>query len=750
MEHVEGADLRRLLEEEGPLPAEEAVELARELTEGLAHAHENGVVHRDLKTENVLLDLAGKPRLADFGLARSEGRDFGAEDLTAEGQVMGTLRAMAPEQILGEGADARTDLYALGVLLAEMLTGGSPFEAESRRATVARVLAGVPEPLAGVDAPPELVALVESLLERDPLLRPRSAGEVAARLASIAAGRIETELAWSSVEELPSSSLVPPAAAGKTRGLALGRLALGGLALGLMVLALLFLVGRYRAVPEPVHVAVRAPVVEGVEEEEGQVLAFAVRSAVLRGLGELERVSVVGTAEVDAVPEGASVRQLASATAADQVFLSTARCGLGDCWLDLSRFDGATGESLWTRSLQMPRAEPQVISWATEEAVVGGLPERKTVGLEAMPVELLAELLHLRLAEGQESFFVEPKTVYERLDLLRRRFGAYRDLEVWRARAALAVFVELREESWRDRALVAIDSARSLDPSNPRTRFVEAEIHLAAGQIEQVEKVLRDLEKELPGDAYTEELRARVWMAQGETARALETMGKLTARRPSWNRLLNLARMAAGVGKIDLALSTLAQLEERAPNHRAGRRLRANLELKYGDLDRAAALYETLAVETPSLSVWSNLGLVNLLRRDAAAALEALGRAREMAPGNPMVLLNLADGYTLAGDEEAATALYSEVLERLEKGEAGDPQLLTTRAQARARLGRKTEAVADVEMAIRQAPDNPAVRFEAALVYSLVGDLTSAERNRRLALDLGFEERWFTLAAFDP
>ena len=747
MEHVEGADLRRLLEEEGPLPVEEALELTQGLAEGLAHAHENGVVHRDLKTENVLLDLGGNPRLADFGLARSAGRDLGAEDLTAEGQVMGTLRTMAPEQILGEPADARTDLYALGVLIVEMLTGRSPFEGGSRRDTVARVLAGTPEPLAGVDAPAELVALVESLLERDPLLRPRSAGEVAARLARIAASGIETELAWSSGPEIPSSAAeVPPADRGFRRftpgWLATG---FGGLAL----LVYLALRTGYGAPPEPLHVAVLAPVVEGLEGEEEDVLAFAVRSAALRGLRKLEGVSVVGIAEIDAIPGDIPLRRMAAATAADQVITAQVQCNALDCWLELARLDGVTDKGLWGTSLQLPRAEPQVISWATEQAIAGGLPERQRQESEAMPVELLAEILILRLTEGQESFFVEPAVVHERIEELRRRFGSYPDLEIWRARAALGVFRERREEVWLERAMSAIEAALALDAKSPRARFVEVEVHLAVGRFDAAADILNALQKELPGDVYAEELRARYWMTLGKTRQALETMQELTDRRPSWNRLFNLARMASQGGAVDLALSTLDHLEEQAPNHRAGRRLRASLELKYGDLDRAAALYITLSAEAPSLSVWSNLGLVHLLRRDAPKAIAAFEKARERAPNNPLILLNLADGYSLAGDESAATALYGQVLEFLGDEEQATAQLLTTRAQARAHLGRKTEAVADVETAIRQEPDNPSVRFEVALVYALVGDQTSAERNRQRALELGFEERWFSLAAFD-
>lgn len=177
MEYVEGITLRDLIDMRGHLPVAATLGIAQQLAASLEVAHEQGVIHRDVKPQNLLLDADGVLKVMDFGIARLADR---TSALTQAGMVIGTPAYMAPEQLLAEEVDARSDLYAAGVVLYECLTGGLPFEGGSPIALIAKVLNTVPRPPAERDPtiPPAVSALVVRLLDKDPAARPRSAREL--------------------------------------------------------------------------------------------------------------------------------------------------------------------------------------------------------------------------------------------------------------------------------------------------------------------------------------------------------------------------------------------------------------------------------------------------------------------------------------------------------------------------------------------------------------------------------------------
>jgi eukaryotic-like serine/threonine-protein kinase len=191
MELVVGKTLRELLSA-GPIAVQSAVLWGGEIAGGLAAAHEQGVLHRDLKAGNVMITAAGHAKVLDFGIARALSPEGAVQEktLSQTGTVLGTSYAMSPEQALGLPLDPRSDLFSLGSLLYEMLTGEAPFRASTAAATLARVCSYRPLPAQRLRAeiPAEISALVEQLLEKEPNARPRDAGEVAARLQEAAAG----------------------------------------------------------------------------------------------------------------------------------------------------------------------------------------------------------------------------------------------------------------------------------------------------------------------------------------------------------------------------------------------------------------------------------------------------------------------------------------------------------------------------------------------------------------------------------
>ena len=185
MPFVDGESLRDRLEREKQLPVADAVRIATEVAGALDYAHRQGVIHRDIKPENILLH-DGRALVADFGIALAASRGPGGARMTETGMSLGTPHYMSPEQALGErNLDARSDVYALGCVLHEMLAGEPPFTGPNAQAVIARVMNSAPEPVTSLrkSVPAEVAEAILTALEKLPADRFASAAEFAAALA---------------------------------------------------------------------------------------------------------------------------------------------------------------------------------------------------------------------------------------------------------------------------------------------------------------------------------------------------------------------------------------------------------------------------------------------------------------------------------------------------------------------------------------------------------------------------------------
>jgi serine/threonine protein kinase len=216
MEYVEGVTLRDRLRG-GPLPIPELLDLGAQLTDGLAKAHRAGIVHRDLKPENLMVNPDGLLKILDFGLAKVLPVPLGDLDeqktltrhATQAGMLLGTLEYMSPEQASGRAVDSRTDQFAVGVLLSEMVTGRPVFHRETPAQVLAAVIERDPDPLGQQrpDVPPALEGVVSRCLQKDPERRFAKTDDLAAELSRLA-GRSR---AGSLADQAPVPTNAPPA-----------------------------------------------------------------------------------------------------------------------------------------------------------------------------------------------------------------------------------------------------------------------------------------------------------------------------------------------------------------------------------------------------------------------------------------------------------------------------------------------------------------------------------------------------------
>ena len=212
MEYLDGRSLKELIISRGPAPLNVAIEYARQILSALRFAHRHGIVHRDIKPHNVLVDAEGRVKVTDFGIARA-----GASQMTEAGSIVGTAQYLSPEQARGIGVDQRSDLYSLGIVLYELLTGTLPFNGDTPVEIAMKHLSQMPELPSATrpELPRELDLVVTRALAKDPEERYQSAEEMDADLERLARGSAvsaETEESATQIMRAPTGPMSATAA----------------------------------------------------------------------------------------------------------------------------------------------------------------------------------------------------------------------------------------------------------------------------------------------------------------------------------------------------------------------------------------------------------------------------------------------------------------------------------------------------------------------------------------------------------
>jgi eukaryotic-like serine/threonine-protein kinase len=210
MEYLEGQTLKDIVAAEAPLAQERVIELGLQILQAAGFAHSHGVIHRDFKPHNVIVDPLGHAKVTDFGIARA-----GASEMTETGSIMGTAQYLSPEQAQGHAVTATSDVYSIGVMLYEMLTGRLPFEGDSAVAVALKHLSEPPAPVSQwrPDVHPALEAVVMAALAKDPAQRWQSAEDLAAGLE---AARTQIEAGPNGGQDTAAFAAIPVPAPAET------------------------------------------------------------------------------------------------------------------------------------------------------------------------------------------------------------------------------------------------------------------------------------------------------------------------------------------------------------------------------------------------------------------------------------------------------------------------------------------------------------------------------------------------------
>ncbi|MEM9293102.1 MAG: protein kinase [Acidobacteriota bacterium] len=840
MELVEGETLTERVRVRGPLEVDALLDIGIQIAEALAEAHDQGIVHRDLKTENVVLTPAGKVKVLDFGLAKRLWSSETEASISVEGRVLGTLRTMSPEQAMGSELDGRSDLFSLGVLLYEAGTGDSPFRGNGPAQTLTRVISHDPPPPAALmpELSEELSDFILHLLAKRPEQRPASAHRVVTHLAVLRGGSAwagrggpapaalgggEATLRPASSTHLPTSPIprseAPPGAVAATEvagpsasrsfvssgpasvadpysappgtGFPPGGTGAASMAptvvpteatvllppvapaslwprrllwsfASLLLVAAMAAAGWWWLNQPPPAIYVAMPEVRrvgGGKEGAELVVADAVRYGALKALTALEEVYPLPPAEIDALPAALDdPSELARQTAADEVLTAELSCRRVECQLTLARVRGSDGGLLWTDSFSLPVDEVATLDRIVRGRVTRGYPQRESNdSVPALDVGAEDYERFLQLRRGLQGAGSEIAGE----GLSRQQIAA--DVEeilssapdFFEARllasevARLRYFEGSRDQQDLDNLRRQLQLARNLAPTDPAPLHTLFTVQVQNGELEVAEQTLADLEELVPGEVRLQRHRALLLRAQGQAEEALTVMERAVERQPSWKNLMDLAVLQVRAGAVNDARSTLERLLALVPESFDALSLLAQLELTVGSVERAEALYTQLVERAPESAERANLGLTQMLLGRYPEAVESYRLLVAEAPDNVVMLINLADAYDLLGDKEQAAVVYERILEVT--GE--DPDSFEDRfphAQALAHLGRSREAAESITSALADYPEDPQAAYAAALVYTLIGERTSALVHARRAMAGGFGERWFSFPWFDP
>ncbi len=758
MEYVPGRTVAELVRH-GPLAMPLAMRLAQQVAEGLAAAHARGLVHRDLKAENVILTESLDAKILDFGLVTTRAPTVAETTLTEPGAVLGTASAMAPEQARGEATDARTDLFALGVLLYRMLCGAAPYAGADSADTLRRLRDETAIPLSErrSEVPAPLARLVDRLLSKNPDRRPQSGQEVAQSLAAMTGSAVVPE---ADTGGSTSTLLLPPARRRQVQHQVRQRRRRWLRWIGVVLAATVVLAGLFAwllssRVSPPLRVLVLEPEVtvrDEVERQRLQAVASAVLTASLSGLGGLDGVQALDPAL--AAEAQTPVLQARAAAADELLYAEVAPEPFGGGGrVSLRRLDGATGAVLWADSFAVPtdRLELRLTADSVAAYLQRAWPhQRPREGVPVLDVRPLdyAAFLDLRRQFVAERL-VEPSqldTIETILENSPRFYSGY----LLAVTMHLQRFTSSRRVEHLQHASDQLDRAAELAPEAPEVLSLRFVVQRLGGQLEEAGATLDRLTRLTPADVNLLSMRADLARQQGDTEVALTFLRKAVERVPSWELRYRLASLASRTGDLATAREQLQHILEQQPQHpRALARL-ADAELLYGDVGAAVELYQQLVVAAPRRSLLTNLGLAQYLLGRYDDAVDSYQQALELDAEHPIVLLNLADAETALGHADEAREIYQRLLQRLDAAGTDLPlNYRMVRAQCLAHLGQVQSALEVVQRTWQQDQDNPDLAYQAAVVYAVAGERASALLAARQAIERGLQPRWLRVPVFD-
>lgn len=742
MAFVDGPDLHQVLQEAGRLPIERAHNIAMQLCEGLDAAHSEGVVHRDLKPQNILIGSGDHVYVSDFGLAKS--LESSTSGMTRTGQFLGTPRYMAPEQVETGPIDKRTDIYAFGLILFEMVTGENPFKGDSTlQVMYKRVKEKAPNPQQiNSEVPAYMAGIIVHCLERDPARRYQDAKEVLADLRAAHAPasnglRIplpEMRKHWwigaalalvlAGLLAIPQVHHILSGRAGPVTG-SPGTAGVPPLARGRFVAVL------------PVQVL-------GNAAQLGYI-AQGIQEALSAKLFQLKDVRTTSTDAAAAADPKEPLPKIARELGANLLVQGSLQ-GAGDrIRIDVSLEDVADGKQLWSKEFTGVTADLFTLEDQIYSQLVAALNVTPTgdemARAAARPTDNLAAYdLYLRGRSALRGH--QGKDIQSALDYFNQAVAkdpsfalAYTGV----ADASLRMYGIKKDSFWTDKALAAAEQAKQLNGSLPEVHFALGSAYSATGKYNEAVAELKRAVALAPNSDEAYRRLGDAYLRSGNDHAAIQSFQKAVQLNPYfWNNQDEIGNAYFQLGDYTKALDAFRQITVLAPDIDAGYENMGTVYLREGKYKECIPYYQKALQIEPYWTTYSNLGTAYFFLKQYADAAGTYEKAVALNPNDSEVVVNLADAYRWSGQQDKARQTYQQAISLGYKELQTNPQDAATMAQialSYAKIGNAQEAQTFIGRARALAASNVDYIYDEAEIDAILNRQDGALRALREAFE---------------
>ena len=745
MAFVDGQDLHDILKKERPLPLDRSLKFARQLCEALDAAHAEGVVHRDFKPHNVLVGGGDQVFVSDFGLATSfETAKMG---MTRTGAFVGTPRYMSPEQVEGGKIDHRSDLYSLGLVIYEMVTGDVPFAGESTWQVMYQRVKDKPKDPKVIkpDLPDWVARIVMHCLERDPALRYQSAREILTDIDAHRSPSVPRGIRFA----LPH---------GASRWLLAGA---AGVVLGAGILL---------AIPATRHWFFKGgagePVVAGLPPlSEGKfiaILPFRVLGTegslnyVADGLGEALSAKLFQLADVRIASAAAASKENDQKTplpriaknlgvnyiihglvqgAGEKIRISVNLENMVDNRLQWSQeFSGVTGDLLTLEDQIYARLTEVLQSKAPNSSAAAAHPTENVAAYDLY--------LRGRTALRNQQ---DPKNVQAAINYFEeaiKKDNSFALAYAGTADASRIMYREKKDSFWSQKSLAAAEQALRLNPNLPEVHIALGSIYNITGKNAEAISELQEALRLAPNsdDAF---LRlGNIYLSSGQGQQAVEAYQKaIQVNQYYWFNYNELGRAYSQTGEYDKALTAFRRVTELEPENFLGYMNLGGVYFEQGKYEECINFFQKALQLQPDAKTYSNLGVAYFYLKRYSESVPMFEKAVELSPNDETITGNLADAYRWSNQRERAVATYAKAINLAYKELAVNPRNSDAMGSLALYYAKKGDSRQAEDFIRRARTINPAdlnLIYQEAVVYAVNNSTDQALKSLREALKKGY------------